>query len=151
MIALALRVTRTFPSRTWLLFAVLAAFLIFGGYCAHRGAEGVRDRQAAKVAKVEAKASSARETGAEEALTDTTTIRNRQVKETMPRKPFLMACLMIVSCGVAVASCETTGASLPRAEDLRVLPKPVPSDEVLTSRIAGEKHDNAVEAWGEAG
>ncbi|MBB4796291.1 hypothetical protein HNP32_000005 [Brevundimonas bullata] len=25
------------------------------------------------------------------------------------------------------------------------------SDEVLTSRIAGEKHDNAVEAWGEAG
>lgn len=69
----------------------------------------------------------------------------------MPRKPFLMACLMIVSCGVAVASCETTGASLPRAEDLRVQPKPVPSDEVLTSRIAGEQHDNAVEAWGEAG
>ena len=69
----------------------------------------------------------------------------------MPRKPFLMACLMIVSCGVAVASCETTGASLPRAEDLRVQPKPVPSDDVLTSRIAGEKHDNAVEAWGEAG
>lgn len=24
-------------------------------------------------------------------------------------------------------------------------------DEVLTRRIAGEKHDNAVEAWGEAG
>ncbi|WP_313472787.1 hypothetical protein [Brevundimonas sp.] len=34
---------------------------------------------------------------------------------------------------------------------MRVLPKPVPSDDVLTSRIAGEKHDNAVEAWGEAG
>lgn len=58
---------------------------------------------------------------------------------------------MIVSCGVAVASCEASGAFRPRAEDLRVQPKPVPSDEVLTSRIAGEKHDNAVEAWGEAG
>lgn len=64
MIALALRIARTFPPRTWLLFAVLAAFLIFGGYCAHRGAEGVRDRQAAEQAKVEAKASSARETAA---------------------------------------------------------------------------------------
>lgn len=69
----------------------------------------------------------------------------------MPRKPFLMACLMIVSCGAAVASCETPGAALPPAEDLRVLPKPIPSDDVLTSRIAGEQHDNAVEAWGEAG
>lgn len=69
----------------------------------------------------------------------------------MPRKPFLMACLMIVNCGVAVASCSTPGAAFPRAEDLRVLSKPVPSDDVLTSRIAGERHDNAVEAWGEAG
>ena len=69
----------------------------------------------------------------------------------MPRKPFLMACLMIASLGVAVASCETRGASLPRAEDLKVLAKPVPSDDVLTSRVAGEQHDNAVEAWGEAG
>jgi hypothetical protein len=69
----------------------------------------------------------------------------------MPRKHFLMACLMIVSGGVAVASCETPGGALPRAEDLKVLPKPAPSDEVLTSRIAGEQHDNTVEAWGEAG
>lgn len=69
----------------------------------------------------------------------------------MPRKPFLMACLMIVSCGAAVASCETPGGAFPRVEDLRILPKPVPSDEVLTSRVAGEMHDNAVEAWGEAG
>jgi hypothetical protein len=58
---------------------------------------------------------------------------------------------MIVSCGAAVASCSTPGAAFPRAEDLRVQPKPVPPDEVLTSRIAGEIHDNAVEAWGEAG
>ena len=69
----------------------------------------------------------------------------------MPLKRFLTACLMIVSCGAAVASCATPGAAFPRAEVLRVQPKPVPSDDVLTSRIAGEKHDNAVEAWGEAG
>ncbi|WP_333611696.1 hypothetical protein [Brevundimonas bullata] len=78
MIALALRIGRTLTPTAWLALAVLAAFLIFGGYCAHRGADGVRDRQTAEQAKVEAKASSARETGAEEALTDTTTIRNRQ-------------------------------------------------------------------------
>lgn len=69
----------------------------------------------------------------------------------MLRKPSLTALLMIASCGAVVASCETTGASLPPAADLMVQPKPVPSDDVLTSRIAGEKHDNAVEAWGEAG
>lgn len=64
----------------------------------------------------------------------------------------LIACLMIASFAVAAASCETPGAAIfPPAEDLRVKPKPVPSDDVLTSRIAGEKHDNAVEAWGEEG
>ena len=78
MIAFALRIARTFPPRTWLLFAILVAFLIFGGYCAHRGAEGVRDRQAAKVAKVEAKASSARETAAATRATDTTIINARE-------------------------------------------------------------------------
>lgn len=72
------RFSRVLTPTAWITIALLAAFLIFGGYCAHRGAEGVRDRQAAEQAKVEAKASSARETGAEEALTDATTIRNRQ-------------------------------------------------------------------------
>lgn len=69
----------------------------------------------------------------------------------MLRKPSLIAVLMIASCGVAVASCETPGAAFPPAQDLRVEPKPIPPDEVLTSRIAGEQYDNAVEAWGEAG
>ena len=69
----------------------------------------------------------------------------------MPLKRRLIACLMIVSCGVAVASCETPGASWPSAADLTVKDKPVPPDDVLTSRIAGERHDNAVEAWGEEG
>jgi len=69
----------------------------------------------------------------------------------MKRKPFLTALLMIASCAVAVASCATPAAIRPPVEDLRVQPKPRPSEDVLTSRIAGERHDNAVEAWGEAG
>lgn len=69
----------------------------------------------------------------------------------MLRKPSLIACLMLASCSVGVASCGTTGSSLPPAADLKVQPKPVPTEEILTSRIAGEQYDNAVEAWGEAG
>mgnify|MGYP001810606010 CR=1 FL=1 len=69
----------------------------------------------------------------------------------MPRKPSLIALLTIASLGVAVASCETPGAIFPPADSLRVEPKPVPPDDVLPSRIAGERHDNAVEAWGEKG
>lgn len=69
----------------------------------------------------------------------------------MTRKPCLIAFLTIASCGVGVASCETTGAIIPPVETLRVQDKPSPPDDVLTSRIAGERHDNAVEAWGETG
>lgn len=69
----------------------------------------------------------------------------------MPRKPFLMACLMSVSLGAGAASCGTRGAAYPPASDLRVEPKPVPPDDVLTSRIAGEQYDNALEAHGERG
>ena len=69
----------------------------------------------------------------------------------MLQKRSLIAALMIVSLGAAVASCETPGAALPPALDLRVKPKPAPSEDVLTSRIAGEQYDNAVEARGEAG
>lgn len=67
-----------------------------------------------------------------------------------PRR-ILTACLMIASLGAGVASCATQGGIYPPAADLVVLPKPVPPDAVLTSRIAGEQYDNAVEAWGEAG
>ncbi len=73
MLTLALGLGRALAPTTWLAIALLTAFLTFGGYCAHRGAEGVRDRQAAEQAKVEAKASAAREAAASERLTDTTT------------------------------------------------------------------------------
>ena len=66
-------------------------------------------------------------------------------------KPSLMPCLMIVSAAVAVASCETPGLSFPPAADLTVEPAPVPTVEILTSRVAGEKYDNARDAWGERG
>lgn len=65
--------------------------------------------------------------------------------------PYLTARLMIVSACVAVASCATPAGTWPPAADLTVRAKPVPPDDVLTSRIAGEMHDNAVEAYGEAG
>lgn len=41
--------------------------------------------------------------------------------------------------------------AFPPAQDLAVEPKPVPPVEVLTSRVAGEKYDNALEAHGERG
>ncbi len=69
----------------------------------------------------------------------------------MQLKPSLIALLTIVSCGAGVASCETPAVIRPPVEDLRVKAKPVPTDDVLTSRVAGEQYDNAVEAWGEAG
>lgn len=78
MLTFVLRWARALTPTAWLALAVLAAFLIFGAYCAQRGADGVRDRHAAEQAKIEAKASSARETAAGERLTDTTTIRDRQ-------------------------------------------------------------------------
>ena len=78
----ALAFVRRIPSmlspKGWLAVAVLAAFLLFGAYCAHRAAEGERDRQAAEAHKIEVKASGARETAADERLNDTLTIQDRQ-------------------------------------------------------------------------
>ena len=69
----------------------------------------------------------------------------------MQPKRFLTASLMIASLGAGVASCATPGGSFPPASDLRVQPKPVQPDDIATSRVAGELHDNAGEAWGETG
>ena len=78
----ALAFVRRIPSmlspQGWLAVALLAAFLLFGAYCAHRAAEGERDRQAAEAHKIEAKASSARETAADERLNDSTIINARE-------------------------------------------------------------------------
>jgi hypothetical protein len=80
VIAFAIRFGRALTPTGWLFIVLLAAFLIFGAYCSHKGAEGVRDRHAAEQARVEAKASSARETAANERLGDTTTITNRKME-----------------------------------------------------------------------
>ena len=46
----ALAFVRRIPSllspKGWIAVAVLAAFLLFGAYCAHRAVQGERDRQA---------------------------------------------------------------------------------------------------------
>lgn len=72
------RVWRFFSPTARLIIAILAAFLIFGAYCSHRAAEGERDRQAAAAAKIERKASEAREAAAGERAAETTTINNRE-------------------------------------------------------------------------
>lgn len=78
MIALALRIGRALTPTSWIVLAVLTSFLIIGAYCSHRGADGVRDSQAAATAKIEVKASSARETAATTRTTDTTIINARE-------------------------------------------------------------------------
>lgn len=42
MIALALRIGRVLTPTAWLALAILAAFLIFGAYCAYQGGKGER-------------------------------------------------------------------------------------------------------------
>ena len=72
------RIPSLLSPKGWLAVALLAAFLLFGAYCAHRAAEGERDRQAAETRQTEAKASTARETAAGERLNDTTIINARE-------------------------------------------------------------------------
>lgn len=87
MIAFALRIGRALTPTAWITIAVLAAFLIFGGYCAHRGADGVRDRQAVKVAKDERRASSGRETASSERLHDQSTLNTQRKAQTDALSP----------------------------------------------------------------
>ena len=69
---------RLFPLRVWIVLGILAAFLLTGAYCAHRGAEAEKARQAAERAETERRASTARETAADERLNDTTIINARE-------------------------------------------------------------------------
>ncbi|WP_453977312.1 hypothetical protein [Brevundimonas sp. Marseille-Q4549] len=62
----------------WLILAIIAAFVLTGAYCSHRGAQGERDRQATETQKTEAKAASARETAAGERAIETPIINARQ-------------------------------------------------------------------------
>lgn len=62
----------------WLIVAIIAAFVLTGAYCSHKGAQGERDRQAVETQKTEAKASSARVTAALEASAETPIINARE-------------------------------------------------------------------------
>lgn len=76
-LAFARRIPSMLSPKGWIAAAVLAAFLLFGAYCAHRAAEGERDRLAAETQRTAEKASSGRETAADEDLADTLTIQQR--------------------------------------------------------------------------
>jgi hypothetical protein len=69
-IAFARRVPGMLSPSGWAAVAILILFLGFGAYCAQTAAQGERDDQAAKAAKIERKASSARETASTERLGD---------------------------------------------------------------------------------
>ena len=62
----------------WLIVGIIAAFVLTGAYCSHKGAQSERDRQAAQTQKTEAKASGARETAAREASVETPIINARK-------------------------------------------------------------------------
>jgi hypothetical protein len=69
-IAFARRVPGMLSPSGWAAVAVLILFLGFGAYCAQKAAQGERDAHAAKAAKIERKASTARETAATDRLGD---------------------------------------------------------------------------------
>lgn len=62
----------------WLIVTIIAAFVLTGAYCSHRGAQGERDRQAVQTQKTDAKASGARETAAGERAVETPIINARE-------------------------------------------------------------------------
>lgn len=78
MIAFALSIWRALTPTGWLIVAIIAALVLTGAYCSHRGAQVERDRQAVQAQKIEAKASSARETAAVEASVETPIINARE-------------------------------------------------------------------------
>lgn len=86
------RVPAMLSPKGWMAVGVLILFLSFGAYCAQKAAQGERDRQAAGQAKIERKASAARETASTERLNDTLTIQGRQkdrdhAAEALPDSP----------------------------------------------------------------
>ena len=62
-----------------------------------------------------------------------------------------LALLLSASIVTGCASQVQTRPAFPSAIDLKAEPKPVPGVEVLTSDIAAEEYNSAVEAWGERG
>ena len=72
----------------------------------------------------------------------------------MRLRTFLTACLLSSACAVGAWSCAkpaTTFQVWPRAEELKVAPRPVPSPDILTSEAAANDFDKAIRLWGEDG
>ena len=65
----------------------------------------------------------------------------------------LMTSLILSLCALGVSGCATSGAGLqtfPPAALLSPPPKPVPTDDIVTSAQAHARYDIAVEDWGQA-
>lgn len=78
LLALLRSIPRLLNPTGWLIIAIIAAFVLTGAYCSHKGAQGERYRQAAQTQKTEAKAASARDTAAGERAVETPIINARE-------------------------------------------------------------------------
>lgn len=78
MLILLRSILRSLTPTAWLIVGVLAAFLLFGAFCSYKGVQAEKYRQAASATKIEAKASTARETAASDRHNDNTTINARE-------------------------------------------------------------------------
>lgn len=64
-----------------------------------------------------------------------------------------MRALPIAAVLLVVSGCGEQDAlriSFPPNADLKVAPKPVPSDDIVTSEAAADAYDASLESWGEA-
>lgn len=72
----------------------------------------------------------------------------------MRSKTFRMACLLLgvsLSPALGCAHKGPTSLAFPPAADLQVKPKPVLAPEAVGSEAALDRHEIALEAWGEEG
>jgi flagellar biosynthesis/type III secretory pathway M-ring protein FliF/YscJ len=76
--SVARRIRSMLSPTGWAVVGVLAAFLIFGAYCSHRGAQGERDRQEVRQAEQRAKAAEAGSQAVRDVARETITINQRQ-------------------------------------------------------------------------
>ena len=68
--------------------------------------------------------------------------------------PFPIRSLMLCGLLLGASACGERVVSVPifpSSADLALEPKPVPTDDIVTSAQAAAEYDAAVEAWGERG
>lgn len=58
--------------------------------------------------------------------------------------------LLVIPAFMTINACTTTGSHPPRADIQAITEaKPIPPPEILTDPVASDRHNNAIESWGE--